>query len=165
MSLKQVQAVINAVTDVLGDDFTPSSTNVLSVITKEQKASVREAVFAGIISGEVEYNKDTTDETAVRRYVNGMVDNHLRKSRILNGGNTYKPTGTGSKRDPQLRELNKLLKTFEPGTDNHNKVLQHIDTRTQQIVAEKTQKQAASARASIDTSILPDNLASMLNAE
>ena len=163
MSLKQVQAVINAVTDVLGDDFTPSSTNVLSVITKEQKASVREAVFNGIVDGEVVYNGDVSDETALRRYVNGMVDNHLRKSKVLNGGNTYKSTGGGSKRDPKLRELNKMLKTFEPGTENYVQVQQHINARTQQLQAEKSQKQAANARAAVDTSILPSNLANMLS--
>jgi hypothetical protein len=163
MSVKQVQAVIDAVTNVLGDDFTPSATDVLSVITKEQKSDVRQAVLDGILNGTVVYNGDTSDTAAVKRYVNGMVDNHLRKSRILNGGSTYKPSATGSKRDPQLRELNKLLKTVEPGTDNYAKVQQHIATRTAQIQAEKTQKHAADIRASIDTSVLPDNLASMLS--
>ena len=163
MSTKQVQAVISAVTSVLGDDFTPSETNVLGVITKDQKAEVRQLVLEGILNGEVEYNKDLSDEAAVKRYVNGMVDNHLRKSKILNGGNTYKPSSSGSKRDPQLRELNKLLKTFEPGTENFSKVQQHIAARTQQIQTEKSQQQVANVRASIDTSVLPDSLASMLS--
>ena len=162
MSTKQVQAVINAVTTVLGSEFTPSSTNVLNVITKEQKAEVRENVFNGILSGDVVYNGDTSDETAVKRYVNGMVDNHLRKSKILNGGSTYKPSGNGTKRDPQLRELGKLLKTFEPGTEMYANVEQSISTRTTQLHTEKSQQQVANVRASIDTSVLPDNLASML---
>jgi hypothetical protein len=163
MSTKQVQAVISAVTSVLGDDFTPSETNVLGVITKDQKTEVRQLVLEGILNGDVAFNGDITDEAAVKRYGNGMVDNHLRKSKILNGGSTYKPSGTGSKRDPQLRELNKLLKTFEPGSDNFSKVQQHIAARTEQIQTEKSQQQVANVRASIDTSVLPDSLASMLS--
>jgi len=162
MSTKQVQAVINAVTTVLGSEFTPSTTNVLNVITKEQKAEIREIVFNGILNGEVVFNKDLSDEAEIKRYVNGMVDNHLRKSKILNGGNTYKPSGNGAKRDPQLRELGKLLKTFEPGTEMYANVEQSISNRTTQLHAEKSQQQVANVRASIDTSVLPENLASML---
>lgn len=142
MPLKQVQAVIDAVADVLGDDFTPNSTDVLSVITRKQKALVREQVFTGIMTGEVEYNKDVTDGAAVLRYVNGMVDNHLRRSRVLNGGNTYRPSNSESRRDPQLRELNKLLSTFKPGTDKYIQVQQHISGRASQLEAQKAQKQA-----------------------
>jgi len=162
MSTKQVQAVINAVTAVLGDQFIPNSTSVLSSITKEQKEEIREAVLNGVFSGEVVYNGSTVDAAAVKRYVNGMVDNHLRKSKILNGGSTYKPSGKGSKRDPQLRELSKLLKTFEPGSDNYANVQTSISTRNSQLLAEKNQKSVANVRASIDTSVLPDNLAAML---
>lgn len=162
MQIKQVDAVINAVTAVLGSDFIPNTTNVLNVITKEQKEEIRKTVLNDILNGNVIFNKSTVDLTAVKRYVNGMIDNHLRKSKILNGGSTYKPSRKGSKRDPQLRELNKLLKTFEPGSDNYNNVQASINARNNQIIIEKNQKQIANVRASIDTSILPDNLASML---
>ena len=162
MSTKQVQAVINAVTVVLGDNFTPNTTTVLSTLTKEQKEEVRNIIFDGVMSGDVVYNKSTVNATAVKRYVNGMVDNHLRKSKALNGGVPYKPSSSGSKRDPQLRELNKLLKTFEPGTDQYSQVQTSIGSRSAQIQVEKSQKSIADVRASIDTSVLPDNLASML---
>ena len=163
MSVKQVEAVINAVTVVLGGDFQPGATVVADVITPDQKEEVREIVLKGVLEGEVAFKGDLTDEAAVRRYVNGMVDNHLRKSRQLNGGSTYKASSTGARRDPQLKELNKLLKTLSPGSEDYAKVNQHIASRLAEIKQAKQEGQAASIRASIDTSVLPSHLAEMLN--
>lgn len=164
MTIKQVQAVINAVEDVLGEDFVAGETNALEVLTKEQKSAVQEIVLNGVLNGSVTFSKSTDDVEEVKRYVNGMVDNHLRRSKVLNGGTTYKSSGKGSKKDPQLRELNKLLNTLEPGTEKYNQVQQHISARQTQIQAERTQRQAAQVRASIDTSVLPENLANMLGS-
>lgn len=162
MTTKQVSAVVNAVAEVLGDDFAPGTTVVSDIITPEQKEQVRDIVFNGIISGDVAFKGSTEDSDAVRRYVNGMVDNHFRKSKALNGGNTYKATGTGAKRDPQLKELTKLLKTFEPGTENYSKVQGHIEQRAAQLQAEKGARSAAAVRETINTDILPEHLAHMV---
>jgi hypothetical protein len=45
----------------------------------------------------VEYKKPTADATVVRRYVNGMVDNHLRKAKELNGGTKYTIQNPGTR--------------------------------------------------------------------
>lgn len=163
--MKQVQAVVNAVSEVLGDDFTQGSTVVGDVITPEQKAEVREIVFNGILNGDVAFKGSLEDEALVRRYVSGMVDNHFRKSRLLNGGSVYKPSATGTKRDPQLKELNKLLKTLTPGSEDFVKVQEHIETRTSQLAEERAAKFIANSRAQIDTSVLPSHLTEMLNAD
>ena len=67
--MKQVQAVVNAVAEILGDSFTEGSTVVRDVITDQQKIEVREIVFNGILSGDVEYKKSLEDEVAIKRYV------------------------------------------------------------------------------------------------
>lgn len=163
--MKQVEAVVSAVSTVLGDSFTESETVVSDVITPDQKEEVRDIVFDGIVNGDIDFKGDTSDPTAVKRYVNGMVDNHFRKSRLLNGGNVYKPSSSGTKRDPQLRELNRLLKTLPAGSEDAKKVQKHIQLRTEQIKEERAAKSIANTRAQIDTSILPDNLADMLNSD
>jgi len=163
--MKQVQAVFNAVSQILGDSFTSNETIVSDVLSPTQKSEVRDLVFTGIMKGDVAFKGDLENEAAVRRYVNGMVDNHLRKSQLLNGGVVYKPTGVGTKRDPQLRELNRLLKTLEPGSDDFSNVEKHITLRTSQLVKERAAKSLANSRSKIDTSILPDNLTAMLNKD
>ena len=161
--IKQVQAVVNAVNEILGDSFTEGETNVAEIISKDQKAEVREIVLNGILNGEVAFKGNLDDTPAVRRYVNGMVDNHFRKSRLLNGGSVYKPSSTGSKRDPQLKELNKLLKTLPEGSDDFNRVRSHIEKRTAEISKEREARSLANTRQNIDTSVLPPNLAEMVN--
>jgi chromosome segregation ATPase len=163
--MKQVQAVVSAVSEVLGDSFIEGSTRVTDIITTEQKTLVRENVFQGILSGNVTFNGSLEDHSAIQRYVNGMVDNHFRKSRLLNGGSTYTPSGEGTKRDPQLRELNRLLSTLEVGTDDHLKVQEHITARSAQLQQERAAKTAANSRASIDVSVLPSHLAELISSD
>jgi hypothetical protein len=162
MTTKQVSAVVNAVTEVLGDDFAPGTTVVSEIITDEQKEQVREIVFNGIMDGSVTFKGSTDDADAVRRYVNGMVDNHFRKSKALNGSKSYAPSSTGSKRDPQLKELGKLLKTFEPGTENYLKVQGHMEQRSAQLQAERGARATSAVRESINKDILPEHLAHMV---
>ncbi len=97
--MKQVQAVIKAVGEVLGDSFAEGSTIVTDVITPAEKSDVRAIITEGILDGTIIFKGSLDDTALVKRYVNGMVDNHLRKSRLLNGGNVYKPSSTGTKRD------------------------------------------------------------------
>jgi hypothetical protein len=160
----QKQSVINAVSEVLGSSFVPSSTIVRDVITSEQLESVRQLVFAGIISGSVAFGKSTEDEKLVRRYVNGMVDNHFRKSPELNGGTKYTTPTPGSRgsRDSQLSTLRKLLKTFDEGSSQYTQVLNAIATREATLSSERASarasKRAASKSDSIDMSVLPPEL-------
>ena len=84
---KQVDAVIDAVTKVLGDSFIPGSTKVKETLTTEQKNSVADILVKGILEGEIAYSKDVSDKRVLRRYVNGMIGNHLNRSPVLNGGN------------------------------------------------------------------------------
>lgn len=165
--LGQKEAVVNAVESVLGSNFTSGETVVKNVINKDQLTQVRQQVFDGIKKGNIAYNGDTTNDKELRRYVNGMIQNHFRKAKELNGGNKYVPATTGtSRRDPQLSNLKKLLKTYEEGSYEHHKILDAIATREAELAEEK--KAAAEQRKqqkiidSIDTSALPEELSNVV---
>lgn len=152
MTTSQVQAVVNAVTEVLGDSFTPGTTVVSTTLTNEQKKQVRELVKTAITNGEVAYNGSTTETGKFNRYVNGMINNHLMKSKKLNGGVPYQPKKKGTPRDAQLKELNKLQKTLTPGTSEYTQVTESIQNRRSQL----------SSTAGIDTTIVPQEVADMV---
>ncbi len=88
--LKQKDAVVQAVKTVLGSRFTESAA-AKSLLSDDDLETVRKSVLDGILAGSVEFGKETSDQKAVQRYVNGMVDNHLRKAKELNGGTKYVP--------------------------------------------------------------------------
>ena len=160
-TIGQKQAVVNAVETVLGDSFTGTVTKVKDVLTSEQLNDIRKSVLDGILNGDVAYNKPTIDTDTVRRYVNGMVDNHLRKSKELNGGKTYKPTKTGVKRDTALLNLNRLLSTYTAGTQEHEEVKEAITARQKELKTVQSSKKKISKNA-VDTNIIPAELASII---
>ncbi len=156
MALSQVQAVINAVADVLGDNFVPNTTLVKDVLTSEQKKQVRNIVQQGILNGDVTYKGDTENSDKFNRYVNGMINNHLMRSRALNGGQVHK---SKAKRDDQLKEMSKLLNTLTPDTEQYNQVAEAISKRKQEL---SQRAPSSSAKATqIDTSIAPAEIASI----
>lgn len=163
----QKQAVVDAVQQVLGSNFVPGETVVKSVISADELSQVRDLLFNGIQNGTVSYNGDSSDDKALSRYVNGMIQNHFRKAKELNGGSKYTPANPGSgRRDEQLTNLKKLLKTYSEGSDEYNKVLTAISNREAELQAER--KAATEAKKqqkivdSIDTSVLPTELAGLV---
>lgn len=92
--VSQKQAVISAVANELGSSFVSGQTNVRELLTDAQIDSIRSTVLEGVLSGSVTFGKDLTDVKAVKRYINGMIDNHIRKARELNGGNKYVATNS-----------------------------------------------------------------------
>lgn len=160
----QKQAVVNAVSSVLGANFQKGSTVVRDVISTSELESVRSQVLDGIQNGTIAYTGDSSDDKKLRRYVNGMIQNHFRKAKELNGGSKYAPSNPGSgRRDAQLSNLKKLLKQYDENSPEFQKVTEAIATREAEISEEK--KAAAAARkqeklaSSIDTSLLPPELA------
>jgi hypothetical protein len=169
--VSQKQAVINAVESVLGSSFVIGSTNVKSTINSDQLSEVRSLVLEGIMNGTVIYNKSTTNAVEVKRYVNGMIDNHFRKAKELNGGSKYIAGSTGSTRgtrDEQLKVLNQLQKGFAEGTAEYNNVANAIADRKNQLLAEKQAtvkaKSKKAAIETIDRSVLPADLADILSS-
>lgn len=170
MSVSQKEAVVSAVGKILGKSFVVGSTNVKETISGEQLTQLRDTIFTGIQAGDIAYNKDIDDEKTVRRYVNGMIDNHFRKAKELNGGAAYAAkTSNGSRgiRDPQLAALRKLSKNYESGSQEQSKVLSAINSRESQLTQERLQNQASKKREAqlknIDVIGLPPELADILN--
>lgn len=166
----QKQAVIDAISTVLGNSFVSGETNVREVLTSEQLEQVRDLVANGILNGDVTFGKDTSDADDVRRYVNGMIDNHIRKAKELNGGSKYVAAKTRGPRDEQLSTLKKLLKTYEEGSAQYKQVLSAISTRQNEILAARSAlknnaPRKARATKNIDMSILPPELQNILGPE
>jgi len=137
--ISQCQAVIDAVSTILGDTFVEGETNAKKVLTSEQLSSVADEVTNGIMGGTVSFGKATEDEKSVRNYVVSMISNHLRKSKKLNGGTAYNPSSTGrGSRDMILGNLQKLIKNYEEGTDEFTKVAEAIIERKSTLVAERS---------------------------
>ncbi len=166
----QKDAVVNLVTEILGANFTPGQTVVKDAITQEQLTELRERVLQGITGGTIAFNGDASDLQAVRRYVNGMIQNHFRKAKELNGGGKYQPANPGSgRRDPQLSNLKKLLKQYESNGDQEKagKVLAAIEARNTELEALRkasaADRRRSKAAEGIDTSVLPAELSGIVN--
>jgi hypothetical protein len=161
--ISQKTAVVNAVAGVLGGSFVPGETQAKESLSSEQLNEVRESVLNGILNGEIQFNGDTGDSKSLSRYVNGMIDNHFRKAKELNGGIKYTPANPGKgRRDPQLSALKKLAKNYSEGTDEFVRVTSAIQSREQELSEERKISAASRKRdsvlSSIDTSVLPEDL-------
>lgn len=166
LQTSQKQAVIDAVKDSMGSAFVSGQTNVKALITAEQLTEVRQKVYEGIVSGKVAYNKELTDTKTISRYVAGMIDNHLRKAKELNGGNQYKPSPTGTKsvKDDKLHSLSLLLKNMEVDSEGYNKVLEAIEDRKKEIADAKKKKKVDTALSRLDAEVLSPELAGILSS-
>lgn len=166
--ISQKQAVVNGVKHVLGTSFNPS-VSARDQLSDDQLSLVKSYVVNQITSGFVEYSKDVSDSKEVSKYVSGMVSNHLRKAKELNGGETYIPQSTGrGSRDAQISELNKLLKTYAEGTEEYNQILDAITSRKNEITAEKAEslkeKRKQKELSSINMDALPESLKNLASS-
>ena len=152
--VSQVNAVVSAVTEVLGDSFVAGKTVVSETITDEQKQAIKTNVVNAILSGTVSCNKDTTNEREFFRYVNGMINNHFMKSKKLNGGGTYRPTTKGTPRDSTLKELTKYLATQAPGSSTYRDTVTAIGRRKAEL---------SQVAGGIDTSVAPTEVSNLIN--
>lgn len=162
-TVSQKQAVVDAVETVLGSNFIPGVTIVTEVLTKEQKVEVRGLVLEGIVNGIVACNKDVEDTKEINKYVNSMVDNHLRKAKVLNGSITYKSAKKGTRRDEKLKELTKLRSQFTAGTEQYNEITGHIVTRNVELDAIRAEKKNSATIGSINADVLPPHLRNLVN--
>lgn len=160
--VSQKDAVVNEVKSILGSNY-DSSQPAKEQLTADQVSTIKSNIIDGIINGLIAYNKDIADEKDVSRYVSGMISNHFRKAKELNGGSSYAPQSSGrGARDEQLSELNKLLGTYQEGTEEYGQIVTAINSRKQELVAEKaavaSEKKRAKELASLNTDVLPDSV-------
>lgn len=160
--ISQKTAVVNEVKAILGSSFDPAIP-VKEQLTDEQFSTIKSNIVTNIISGSISFNKDTNDHKEVSRYVSGMISNHFRKAKELNGGESYAPQSTGrGSRDSQLSELSKLLGTYDEGTEEFKQIVSAIDSRKSELTAEKAAVSAERKRkkelASLNTDVLPESV-------
>lgn len=156
---KQVIAVVEEVKNVLGDAYdvsVPSSTQ----LSKANITTVQSSIFDGLAAGEIEYKGDISDVKALRTYANGLVSNHLRKCKLLNGNVKYEASGTGPKRDERLRELNKVLSSgnYVEGTEEFVAIQEAIAFRKTEISQTKAAAKSKVTTSDIDVSVLSPEL-------
>jgi hypothetical protein len=108
--MKQSDAVVSAVTAVCG---------VRESYTWEQVRSHLPEVVAilteGFMSGQIQLSDPTKRNHAwLKTYIPGLVNNHVRKDKRLNGGTVYQAKNPGSRQgsgDPQIKAMRALLAT------------------------------------------------------
>lgn len=158
--LSQKQAVRNAIFSTLEDRGESFELNgpvaINEVFSSDDKAKAREILFTGFKNAEIEY-KDSfqskvDDDTELKKYVSGLLNNWMRKDKELNCGEIYKAKNPGSRagsQDAKVKEMRKLLKVT---TDESAKVMiqEAIQSRLAEIKPAKTVE--------INASELPEHL-------
>lgn len=81
----QKQAVVRLVKAKLGTNYDPAQ-SCREKLSKEDVESIRQDVVAGIKGGTITFKGQIGTDAQLSRYVIGMITNHLRKTRELNGG-------------------------------------------------------------------------------
>ena len=156
---KQVAAVIDEVKIVLGESYDISVPSADS-LDKVSITAIQGAIFKGLVSGEIEYKGDTSNTKVLKVYANGLVTNHLRKCKQLNGNVKYEASGNGPKRDERLRELNKVLASgnYVEGSDEFTAIQEAIAFRKTELIQAKAASASKVKASEIDMSVLPHGL-------
>ena len=156
---KQVIAVVDEVKSVLGEAYDVSVPSVNN-LDKASITTIQGVVFDGLAAGEIEYKGDVTDLKTLKTYANGLVTNHLRKCKMLNGNVKYEASGNGPKRDERLRELNKVLVSgdYVEGTEEFIAIQESIAFRKTELAQAKAAARSQVKASEIDMSVLPPGL-------
>lgn len=159
--MNQRQATVNTILSVLNDNGVDYELNgpisVKEVLTDSMKTQVRELLFAAFRAGQVEYKASfqskVDDDSELKKYISGLVNNWIRKAKEFNSGNTYKAKNPGSRagsQDPEVKEMRKLLSvTTDP--EARTLIQEAINSKIAELKAEKNQVE-------IDVSNLPEHL-------
>ena len=150
--MKQVEAVFQAVCAIRGVEGFDEKV----VLTKEEKSKVIEMVTRGLMSGDVDFKPESRAKhntyELVKKYTGGLVDNHLRKDKRLNGDTEYVAKNPGSRtgsQDSVLKNL-KLLKSTVKDAESIAAIDEEIAKRLEAIGKPKT--------VTIDISKIPEEL-------
>jgi len=149
MKVNQKSATVNTILAVLSDrgvDYELNGqTPISQVLNDSDKAKVREILFTQFKQGQVEYKSSfqskVDDDSELKKYISGLVNNWIRKAKEFNSGQTYKAKNPGSRtgsQDPEVKEMRKLLSvTTDP--QSRTMIEQAISKRIAELKAEQNQ--------------------------
>lgn len=163
--MNQRQATVSTILAVLENAGIEYELNgempVSQVLNPKMKEEVRSALFVMFKNGDVEYKESfqakVDDDSELKKYISGLVNNWIRKAKEFNSGNTYKPKNPGSRagsQDSQVKEMRKLL-SITTDEEAKAKIQSAIDKRVSEIKVEKNSVE-------IDVNQLPEHLRSLL---
>ena len=158
----QSEATINAIINLCNEkkyENIPFETDYKTILTQEDIKEVIGIVFNGLIRNEISMTevskkKFENDPKALRRYVVGLVNDRLRKAKIINGNVKYEYKNPGkltSSQDPMLKSLNQLLQLHPENQD----VKDAIEKRQEEL----------KPKVEIDVNLLPDHLKALVQDE
>ena len=107
MSMTQGEAVFQAICEVIGGE--PDGDKV--ELREDELKAVHAAVFSFFKTGATSHSKNPTDEQLLK-YIPGLVNNHVRKDKRLNGGVKYEAKNPGSRSgsgDASVKAMRQLL--------------------------------------------------------
>jgi len=152
--MKQNDAVFQAVCKVLGQD----SFDDVVELSKEQRESVVSIVTGGISAGTVDFSTEAKakydTDAKIKSYTTGMVSNHLRKDKRLNGGEKYITKNPGSRAgsgDAELKALKALRSTLSD-EEQVSLIDEAIEARASLIQASKVKQ------VKVNSEALPEHL-------
>lgn len=143
----QSEATINSIINLCnekGYDHSPHETVYKDILTKDDITQVVNFVTAGMSEGTISMTdksraKFEGDLKALRRYAVGLVNDRLRKAKVLNGNTTYQYKNPGKLTNSRDEELKALLQTLEIVPDEHKaEVQKEIDRRRSELSKPKT---------------------------
>lgn len=153
----QKDIVFSIVIGIIGKSY-KEGTKV--VMTKEQKAKAVTMLEEAHAKGDMTIENK---QESIHSYCVGLLNNHLRKDKRLNGGEVYKPANPGSRTgiaNPAIKATRQLANSLPEGSAEKAQVVAELD---KMIATDKAQRAASKATASIDVDSLPENLKGFVN--
>lgn len=120
MSMNQRKATVSTIIAVLEERGVSYELNgptpISDVLNDSDKKSVRETLFTMFRDDQVEMSDEAkikySDDSDLKSYISGLVNNWIRKAPEFNAGGKYTPKNPGSRAgsgDEQIKEMKKLL--------------------------------------------------------
>lgn len=136
-------------------------TPISEVLTDGDKATVRDQLFTMFREGEVTVSENfastkLNDDTELKKYISGLVNNWIRKAKEFNSGQQYVTKNPGSRAhssDEQMKELKKLLAQVTAAGDQAA-----IDEVKVAIEQRKSEIKPKAANKPINVNALPEHL-------
>lgn len=156
----QKDAVYSTVKSVLAEHGIEHEDFTQLEMPKDLKQQCITILVHGFENGEIELK---SQQDNIRSYVNGLLNNWLRKDKRFNGNVVYKAKNPGSRtgqQDPMVKNLRILLSTLPEGSEAHTATKARIETRIAELKAEKAKEQVKE----IDFSAIPADIRALLDA-